>query len=54
MSKDEAILFLLGVFRSRMAAASLATREKALQLTQDHQITALDLLQKYIEVVRNV
>jgi len=54
MNKDEAIVFLLKVLRSPMAVASLPTKEKATSAAVEHNITALELLQKHIEMMWKV
>lgn len=52
MTKDEAIVFLLNFLNSKMSAMSLPTRNKALEVAELHNISASELLKKYIDLVR--
>ena len=51
MTKEEATEFVLKVLGSKMAIASKATKDKAIQAATDHNITALDLINKLEEIV---
>lgn len=54
MNKEEAIVFLLKVFRNPMSMTSKSTSEQAFKLAEEHNINATELLTKYKEYVWKV
>jgi len=54
MTKQESIDFLLKVLKSPMAMTSASTRDKAFETASEHNITAVELLTRYKELIWNV
>jgi hypothetical protein len=51
MTKEEAVIFVLKALKSSMMMSSKASREEAFKAAEDHNITAIDLLNKFQEIV---
>ena len=54
MSKDEAILKILKVLNSRMAAMSKPMRDEALTLAEEYGINAKDLIEQWTKIAERV
>lgn len=54
MTKEEAVLCVLKALKSPMMLTSKPTREQVFKAAEDHQITAVDLLNKLQEIVWSV
>lgn len=51
MTKDETILFLIKVLKSPMSMMSKPTRDQAFEMAKKHSVSAVDILEKYQEMV---
>lgn len=54
MTKDEATSFILKILNSKMAIMSLATKEQAIKEAEEHNITAVELLEKLHDYVKRI
>lgn len=54
MTKDEAILLILKAIKSPMMMTSKPTREQVFKAAEEHNISAIELLNKLQEIVWNV
>jgi hypothetical protein len=53
MNREQAIIYILNFFNSRMSAMNNAQRNKVKELIGLHEISAPELVNKYIELVQN-
>jgi|LakMenEpi03Aug12_release.lakeMendotaPanAssembly.Ray.scaffolds.fasta_scaffold269363_5 hypothetical protein len=53
MNREQAIIYVLNFLNSRMSAMSNAQRNKVKELIGLHEISAPELVNKYIELVRD-
>jgi hypothetical protein len=53
MNRDQAMIYIINFFNSRMSAMSTANRNKVKELIGIHEIYATELVNKYIELVQN-
>ena len=51
MTKDEAMIYIINFFNSRMNAMNTASVAKAKELVNTHQIDTYELVEKYIDLV---
>jgi hypothetical protein len=51
--REKAMVYIINFFNSRMSAMSTANRNKAKELIGLHEISAVELVNKYIELVQN-
>jgi hypothetical protein len=54
MTKEEAILFILKILKSTMAIMSKPTRDQALDLAKQHNVTVEELLNKAQEIAYKI
>ena len=53
MNREQAMIYVLNFLNSRMSAMSNAQRNKVKELIGMHEISAPELVNKYIELVRD-
>jgi hypothetical protein len=53
MNREQAIIYILNFLNSRMSAMNNAQRNKVKELIGLHEISAPELVNKYIELVRD-
>jgi hypothetical protein len=51
MTRDQAMIYILNFFNSRMATMSNANRNKVKELIGIHEIALQELVNKYLELV---
>jgi hypothetical protein len=51
-NKDKALIYVINFFNSRMSAMSKSNVDKAKELIGLHEISAPELVNKYVELVR--
>jgi hypothetical protein len=51
MTKDQAMVYIINFFNSRMSAMSNANRNKVKELIGIHEIYTTELVNKYIDLV---
>ncbi len=51
MTRDQAMIYIINFFNSRMSAMSNANRNKVKELIGLHEISAAELVNKYLELV---
>jgi hypothetical protein len=51
MTKNEAMIYIINFFNSRMNAMNKASISKVKELTNTHEINTYELIEKYIELV---
>ena len=51
MTKDEAMVYIINFFNSRMNAMNTASVAKTKELVNTHQIDTYELVEKYIDLV---
>jgi hypothetical protein len=51
MTKEEALDFVLKVLGSKMALASKTTKEKAIQAAKEHNISAVELIERLENII---
>jgi len=52
MNRDQAMVYIINFFNSRMSAMSKNNVDKAKELIGLHEISAPELINKYVELVR--
>lgn len=53
INREQAMIYILNFFNSRMSAMNTAQRNKVKELIGLHEISAPELVNKYIELVQN-
>lgn len=53
MTRDQSMIYIINFFNSRMSAMNTAQRNKVKELIGLHEISAPELVNKYIELVQN-
>ena len=53
MDRNQAMVYLINFFNSRMSAMSKHNVDKAKELVGLHEISASELVNKYVELVRS-
>jgi hypothetical protein len=53
MNREQAMIYLINFFNSRMSAMSKNNVDKAKELVGLHEISASELVNKYVELVKN-
>ena len=53
MDRNQAMVYLINFFNSRMSAMSKSNIDKAKELVGLHEISASELINKYVELVRS-
>ena len=53
MNREQAMIYILNFFNSRMSAMNNAQRNKVKELIGLHEISTPELVNKYIELVQN-
>ena len=51
MTRDQAMIYIINFFNSRMSAMSNASINKVKELTTNHEIAISELVNKYVELV---
>jgi hypothetical protein len=51
MTKDQAMIYIINFFNSRMNAMNKASITKVKELTNIHEINTYELIEKYIDLV---
>jgi hypothetical protein len=51
MTRDQAMIYIINFFNSRMSAMSNANRNKVKELIGIHEIYTIELVNKYIDLV---
>jgi hypothetical protein len=51
MTRDQAMIYIINFFNSRMGAMSNANRNKVKELIGIHEIYTMELVNKYIDLV---
>lgn len=51
MNKDEAMIYIINFFNSRMSAMSKSNVDKAKELISNHEIAVSELVDKYVKLV---
>jgi hypothetical protein len=51
MTRDQAMIYIINFFNSRMSAMSNANRNKVKELIGIHEIYTMELVNKYIDLV---
>jgi hypothetical protein len=51
MTKDEAMIYIINFFNSRMSAVNKHNVDKVKELTTNHEIAVSELVNKYIDLV---
>jgi len=51
MTKDQAMIYILNFFNSRMSAVNNNSVTKAKELTNIHEINTYELIEKYVDLV---
>jgi hypothetical protein len=51
MTKDQAMIYIISFFNSRMNAMNKASITKAKELTNIHEINTYELIEKYVDLV---
>jgi hypothetical protein len=53
MTRDQAMIYVINFFNSRMSAMSKNNVDKAKELVGLHEIAASELVNKYVELVKS-
>lgn len=53
INREQAMIYILNFFNSRMSSMNTAQRNKVKELIGLHEISAPELVNKYIELVQN-
>ena len=51
MTRDQAMIYIINFFNSRMSVMSNANRNKVKELIGTHEISANELVDKYVQLV---